>query len=280
MKQKIKHQSFSHQILPVEDISPEFCRTLKLVFTDIDGTITKNGQILDESYTALWDLFRAGIDVVPVTGRPAGWCDHIARMWPVRGVIGENGAFFYLYDRKNRKMLRNYLISEGEKAKGKIVLERIKNRVLEEVPEAGIAADQPFRIADLAIDYCEDVEPISKEGIKKICQIISEEGGTYKISDIHINCWYGSFNKINGVKEFIQKVYHTDFSLMIKNATYIGDSPNDEPIFRVFPVTIAVANLKNFIDEISYFPNYITHEESAYGFSEAVKVILKKRKNK
>ena len=275
MKQKTRCN-----IPPIEEIPPTFCKNLKLLFTDIDGTITKNGQIIDASYSALWDLSRAGIDVVPVTGRPAGWCDHIARMWPVKGVIGENGAFFYLYDRKNRKMLRNYLISEEEKIKGKKILEKIKTRVLREVPKAGIAADQPFRIADLAIDYCEDVEHLKKEDIQKICRIITEEGGTYKISDIHINCWYGSFNKITGVKKFIAEFYQTDFSQIIRKATYIGDSPNDEPIFRVFPLTIAVANLKDFIDEISYLPNYITHEESAYGFKEAVDTILKKRKER
>lgn len=275
MKQKTRCN-----IPPIEEIPPTFCKNLKLLFTDIDGTITKNGQIIDASYSALWDLSRAGIDVVPVTGRPAGWCDHIARMWPVKGVIGENGAFFYLYDRKNRKMLRNYLISEEEKIKGKKILEKIKTRVLREVPKAGIAADQPFRIADLAIDYCEDVEHLKKEDIQKICRIITEEGGTYKISDIHINCWYGSFNKITGVKKFIAEFYQTDFSQIIRKATYIGDSPNDEPIFRVFPLTIAVANIKDFIDEISYLPNYITHEESAYGFKEAVDTILKKRKER
>ena len=30
--------------------------------------------------------------VIPITGRPAGWCDHIARMWPVDAVVGENGT--------------------------------------------------------------------------------------------------------------------------------------------------------------------------------------------
>ena len=32
------------------------------------------------------------------TGLLAGWCDHIARMWPVDGVVGENGALYFWYD--------------------------------------------------------------------------------------------------------------------------------------------------------------------------------------
>ena len=263
---------------PIKDIPVNFCKGLKLFFTDIDGTITSNGQITDLSFSALWKLFNAGIDVIPVTGRPAGWCDHIARMWPVKGVIGENGAFYFLYDRKNKKMKRKYLISEEERKTGKNILEKIKSRVLKEVPGAKISADQPFRFADLAIDYREDVKPLSKEEIHKICNIITEEGAVYRISDIHINCWYGSFNKINGVKKFIEDVCSSEFSEIIKKSTYIGDSPNDEPIFKAFPLSIAVANLKNFIDEIKYFPSFITNKESADGFAEAVETILEKRK--
>jgi len=261
----------------INEIPTSFCKNLRLFFTDIDGTITNKGQITDRSYSALWKLYRSGIDVIPVTGRPAGWCDHIARMWPVKGVIGENGAFYFIYDREEKKMKRYYLISDEEKKKNTEILKRIKSRVLKEVPTAGISADQPFRLADLAIDYREDVKPLSKVEIDKICQIITEEGATYRISDIHINCWYGSFNKIKGVKSFIKKVYSEDFSELLNKSTYTGDSPNDEPIFKAFPLSIGVANIKNFINEIHHLPDFITNKESADGFAEAADIILEKR---
>ena len=79
-------------------------RDLRILLTDIDDTITSDGQLEAEAYGALHRLNAAGIAVIPVTGRPAGWCDHIARMWPVAGVVGENGAFYFIYDRKRRKM--------------------------------------------------------------------------------------------------------------------------------------------------------------------------------
>ena len=134
---------------------------LSWLFTDIDDTLTTDGMLPDSSYRALWDLSRAGISVVPVTGRPAGWCDHIARMWPVAAVVGENGAFYYSYDRERRKMTRGVLRGPAgwawPTARG---CRRLPQRVLREVPGTALAADQPFRISDFAIDYCEDVPPL------------------------------------------------------------------------------------------------------------------------
>ena len=74
---------------------------IKVVLTDIDDTLTTDGNLTAAAYTALESLHNAGFGVVPITGRPAGWCDHIARMWPVDGVVGENGAFYFRYDREN-----------------------------------------------------------------------------------------------------------------------------------------------------------------------------------
>jgi hydroxymethylpyrimidine pyrophosphatase-like HAD family hydrolase len=62
---------------------------IRFVLFDIDDTITEKGLLPEESYSALWALRRAGIAAIPVTGRPAGWCDLIARQWPVAGVVGE-----------------------------------------------------------------------------------------------------------------------------------------------------------------------------------------------
>ena len=71
-------------------------------------TLTTDGQLPSASYNAMERLRDSGLAVVPITGRPAGWCDLIARLWPVDGVVGENGAFYFHYDRDNRKMRRYY----------------------------------------------------------------------------------------------------------------------------------------------------------------------------
>ena len=81
---------------------------IKAVLTDIDDTLTTAGVLTAEAYMALERLQRACIRVIPVTGRPAGWCDHIARMWPVDAVVGENGAFYFRYEHGKRTMLRRF----------------------------------------------------------------------------------------------------------------------------------------------------------------------------
>jgi HAD superfamily hydrolase (TIGR01484 family) len=264
---------------PISRIPASFCQTLKIFFCDIDDTITAGGLLTPESFSALWGLHDDGIEVVPVTGRPAGWCDHIARMWPVAAVIGENGSFTYSYDRQARKMQRVSLILEQEQREGREKLERVRERVLKEVPASRIAADQAFRITDLAIDFREDVvPPLSNQEIDRICSIIEEEGATYKISSIHINCWYGSFDKVSGVRRFLaDRGQDLDNDEVQDSIAFIGDSPNDEPLFAALKHSIAVANIRTFLDRLSHLPAYVTEKESAEGFSEAVRTILEKR---
>jgi hypothetical protein len=193
-------------------------------------------------------------------------------------VIGENGAFTYSYDRQGRKMRRVSLIDEQERLKGREKLERVRERVLREVPASRIAADQAFRVTDLAVDFFEDVvPPLSPDEIDRICRIIEEEGATYKISSIHVNCWYGSFDKVSGVRRFLaDRGEDLNSGEVQDRIAFIGDSPNDEPMFAALKHSIAVANIRTFLHRLSHMPAYITERESAEGFSEAVLVILKK----
>jgi hydroxymethylpyrimidine pyrophosphatase-like HAD family hydrolase len=73
---------------PVSEMTAEEAGGIRYVLMDIDDTITREGKLLAVSYDALWKLKEAGLAVIPVTGRPAGWCDLIAREWPVDGVVG------------------------------------------------------------------------------------------------------------------------------------------------------------------------------------------------
>lgn len=264
-------------MMPVSLIETKLCKELEFLFTDIDDTITENGKIPTSTIDSIWKLSEAGIQVVPVTGRPAGWCDFIARMWPVAGVIGENGAFYFSYDEKNRKVIRKYAQSSEERAEGRRKLNQLRLRVLKEVPGCGIASDQDFRIADLAIDFCEDVDRLSDDAIKKICSIVEEEGATYKISSIHINCWYGNYDKLTCFNTFLKDFAGKDLNQMQDKITFMGDSLNDEPMFKGLRYTIAVANILQFKEQLKDFPAYITNNKSAIGFKEAVDTILDKR---
>jgi len=262
---------------PVSELPVEACRHLAFLFTDIDDTLTREGMLPAGSYAALWDLHEAGIRVVPVTGRPAGWCDHIARMWPVDAVVGENGAFFYRYDRVRRAMKRSYTLPPAELAASRQRLAAIADRILREVPGTAIAADQSFRISDYAIDFCEDVPPLPPSSVDAICQILAAEGVTHKVSSIHVNYWVGGFDKLSCARRYLAEHAGMPLEEAAERAVFLGDSPNDEPLFAGFPHTIAVANIGKFLDRLVHLPEYITAGETADGFVEAATTILARR---
>ena len=263
---------------PLLRIEPRLCRELAWLFTDIDDTLTADGMLPDTSYRALWDLSRAGVSVVPVTGRPAGWCDHIARMWPVAGVVGENGAFCYSYDHARRGMSRHFAGEPGSAAADRGRLERVAARVLREVPGTALAADQPFRVSDVAIDYREDVPPLPPDRVDEICALLAEEGVSFKVSSIHVNFWLGAFDKLSGVRLLLARRFGTRFEEVDPRALFVGDSPNDEPLFAGFRHSIAVGNIRSFLPRLRHMPEFVTEAESAAGFCEAAGMILKHRR--
>ena len=144
----------------VADMPIETARSVTTLFADIDDTLTTDGRLPAAAYAALEALSEAGVSVAPITGRPAGWCDMIARMWPVAGVVGENGAFYFSYHASDRRMRRVFATPDQQRAENRQRLERVRARILAEVPGAAISADQHYREADLAIDFCEDVPPL------------------------------------------------------------------------------------------------------------------------
>ena len=103
-----------------------------------------------------------------------GWCDHIARMWPVDGVVGENGAFYFHYDRKNKKLVKRMISEKLGSWDVKFRLKKFAHRIFEEVPEAAFASDRKYGVADIAIDFCEDVEPLSQSQINLIVKIMEK----------------------------------------------------------------------------------------------------------
>jgi HAD superfamily hydrolase (TIGR01484 family) len=256
--------------LPLRLLPASFGARLSHLFTDIDDTLTADGMLPAGSYAALWDLSDAGISVVAVTGRPAGWCDHIARMWPVAGIVGENGAFFYSYDRRSRRMRRVW--TPGAAPSDADELARVAHRVLREVPGAALAADQAFRVSDCAIDFREDVPALPPERIDAICRILAEEGVHYKVSSIHVNFWKSGYDKMAGVRSFLAD--GPGFEALAEHVLFIGDSPNDEPLFAAFPHSIAVANVRPFLPRLTSLPEYVTEAESAEGFREAAAALL------
>jgi HAD superfamily hydrolase (TIGR01484 family) len=250
--------------------------TIRYVLADIDDTLTLDGRLPAVVFAAMEDLKKAGICMIPITGRPAGWCDHIARMWPVDGVVGENGAFYFYYDDGQRKMRRRYFKPEEQRRADRKKLEKLKWEILDKIPGCRISADQHYREADLAIDYCEDVPPLSTEDVDGIVRLFQAAGARAKISSIHVNGWFGDYDKLTMTRLLFAEVFKDDLAAVKENIIFIGDSPNDVPMFQFFPHSVGVANILQFKEKITHKPTWVTQQEGGYGFAEMVDLILAK----
>jgi HAD superfamily hydrolase (TIGR01484 family) len=179
---------------PLAEFPADTRASIRGVFFDIDDTLTTDGRLTADAYAAMERLHDAGLIVVPITGRSAGWCDHIARMWPVAAVVGENGAFYFRYDRAACRMIRRFIQDGHTRAAQRERLQEIGARIVAEVPGAAIAADQPYRDTDLAIDYCEDVPPLASEAVDRIAALMRARGLTAYVSSIHVNGCFGTYD--------------------------------------------------------------------------------------
>jgi len=247
---------------------------IKFILTDIDDTLTTEGRLKSDAYEAMERLSNKGYKVIPVTGRCAGWCDHIARMWPVDGVVGENGAFFFSYDHVNKKMNNLYSQTEEERRENFKLLHEIKDTILRSVSGAAVASDQDYRITDLAIDFAEDVPKLPQHKIDEIVQIAEQNGAVAKISSIHVNCWIGSHNKLSTSLKVLKESFGLNDAEIQNNVIFIGDSPNDSLMFGFFNNSVGVANVKELMNNIENPPKYITSNFSGDGFVELANFII------
>ena len=261
----------------INSITNKICGKIKGIFCDIDDTITNNGKLLDIAYNALWKAAKAGLKIVPITGRPAGWVDHIARMWPVNAVIGENGAFYFWME--NGKLQKYFIQDKNTRYQNRKKLEIIKNKILTQIPGTNTASDQSYRESDLAIDFCEDVPPLDTKSIQKIVQIFHSHKAEAKVSSIHVNGWFGNFNKVSTCSLLMKNLWNESSDSDYENYIFCGDSPNDEPMFTKFPYCVGVANIKPWLSQMNAHPKYYTQKSGGKGFAEMIDIILEKRAN-
>jgi HAD superfamily hydrolase (TIGR01484 family) len=256
---------------PLESLDPHGIRGLLF---DLDDTVTTDGKLTAAAYEAMERLHAAGRIVVVVTGRPAGWCDHLARMWPVDAVVGENGAFYFWHDAPRAKLERRYHDSPEVREANRARFSRIADRILREVPGAALSADQPYRETDLAIDYREDVLALSLESAERIAALMRESGMTAKVSSIHVNGWFGQYDKLGMALRMLRERFALEPEAAARTIAFVGDSPNDAPMFEFFARSIGVANVMQFRGRLGAAPRYVTRAESGAGFVEVVERLL------
>jgi hypothetical protein len=262
---------------PLSEMPCAIAAGMHTVFSDIDDTVTTDGHLTPQAYAALDELRRAGLRVILITGRPAGWCDHIARMWPVDAVIGENGAFYYWHDQAAHKLRCRHLLTNAERAANTTKLATVRETILHEVPGCAVASDQFCRLYDLAIDFCEDVPALPQSAIDSIVALMQQAGMSAKVSSIHVNGWFGQYDKLSMAHLLMRERYGLELAQEREHFMFVGDSPNDEPMFSYLPYAVGVSNVMAFANRMIALPAFVTPSRGGAGFAELAQVLITAR---
>lgn len=235
----------------------EFDR-VRFVLTDMDETLTHEGRLPAATYAALERLRRTAIKVIVVTAAPAGWCDQMARMWPVDGVIGENGGLFF---RRGGEygVLRHFWHGDAQRAR----LGEIGRRIVAQVPGAALADDQPFRLASLAF-----ARPDNAPARTALLAALRRAGLNATENNLWLLGWIGDFDKLAMTRRVLADVDDEEIC-------YCGDSENDTPMFRTFRHSIGMSTVRG--RALSSYPNWITRAPGGAGFVEAADAVLAAR---
>lgn len=185
------------------------------------------------------------------------------------------GAFYFWMDEKEGRMKKRFLDTAEVREEKRERLEAVKKDILASVPGTAIASDQLYREADLAIDYCEDVEPLGVEAVEEICRIFRKHGCRCKVSSIHVNGWFGDYDKLGMTKTFVRELWGMNLDECRENFLFCGDSPNDEPMFEYFPNSVGVRGVLRFAHHMKYVPSFVTDRDGSDGFAEIADTILK-----
>jgi len=238
---------------------------LRGVIFDIDDTVTNHGVLEAEAFVAIHRLSGMGVDLVAVTGRPLGWTDVVARMWPVRIAVGENGAGWAWMDGVHAR--EGYFSKPQERAAHDRLLDEIRQDVASKMPHVRVANDRGARRCDLAFDVGEEVS-LPKADIDALVGLIESHGARSAVSTVHAHATPGGWDKARGVERALREVLNVDLDEELHRWVFVGDSGNDAAAFTRFPVSVGVANVREHLHRLPTPPQYVTDSDRGRGFAE------------
>ena len=253
------------------------------LFTDIDDTLTTEGAITPDALQALADLKAAGLHVIPITGRPIGWCEPFmagpaGSTWPVDAMVAENGAVAFARGTGSgpQALTKLYQQDAATRSANRARMREIAAQVEAEVPGVRLSRDSTGRETDLAFDYAEfDRHP--PETVEQVLAVLQRAGMQTTVSSIHIHGCFGDFNKWQGANWIVRELLGRDLAQELDRWVFVGDSGNDQAMFQHFTHSVGVANIARFVPQLAHLPRYVTRGERGAGFAEVAKALLAAR---
>ncbi len=252
--------------MPPQLITPSLSKVafekVRLVATDMDGTLTVKGQF-EPSLLQAFDRLRShNIEVMIVTGRSAGWVSGLVNYLPVVGAIAENGGLYISKHNLEPVILPDIPQMAAHRDRLANLFDKLKKRY----PNLRPALDNPFRITDWTFD----IDGLSEDDIAWLQKTACAEptmGFTYSNVQCHLKI--ERQNKAAGLTKVLQQQFP---QLTPAEVVTVGDSPNDESLFDPgqFPCSVGVANVAHYLSVLAHQPSYITKAAEGAGFIELV----------
>ena len=272
---------------PVHDLPRGAWAQVAGVLTDIDDTLTTDGAITPDALEALAQLKAAGLHVIPITGRPVGWSEPFARVWPVDAIVAENGAVALIPDDLNKNGLQRlpherkqlskiYQQAAATRAANFSRMQCVLAQIEATVPGARRAQDSAGRECDIAIDHSEFTQ-LPQADIDRCVALMRAAGMNATVSSIHVNGWYGAHDKWQGAQWIVRELLGRELAAELDRWVYVGDSTNDQRMFEHFTHSVGVANIARFVPQLDHLPRYITPSARGAGFAELARCLLAAR---
>lgn len=246
---------------------------LRGLLTDIDDTLTTEGRLQASAYHALERLHQAGLRVVPVTGRSAGWAHMILKTWPVDAVVAESGGLYLTRDATGRLIEVTHQ-PPAEIAAGRAALLALATNLIDAHPGLAWASDNTYRRVDVAIDWCEEVAPVAAPQVEAVIAALRAAGYRARASSVHINTWLGEFDKAPMALRCLRERWGIDAQEARAAWLFVGDAPNDASMYEQFPLSVGVANIAPALPRLPVPPAWITRASHGAGFEELAERLL------
>ncbi len=246
-------------LIPLKNAETAQLQAVRLVATDMDGTLTVAEKFGPGLVAALTRLAAAQIETVIVTGRSAGWVSAIAHYLPVVGAICENGGIFYQGE------TARFLVPIADVAQHRQALAAMFGQLQQRFPAIRAASDNQFRLTDWTFD----VAGLSRAQLQEMAQMCQDMGWGFTYSTVQCHIKLPSQEKSNGLQNVMASVFP---GIRPEQMVTVGDSPNDVSMFdrSIFPLSMGVANIANYLDQMAHHPLWIASGEGGDGFGELV----------
>jgi len=245
------------------DIVPDLARKIRLVITDVDGTIVPSGDCLSPAVLeAVRRLEEEGIMVGLASGRTFSRLESLVQDLGISGpIIAENGGAAKL--KANAGMVDlGYSRQPAIKA-----LEKLKRLFPEAIEER---EDNRYRLVDVGIRSL----GVETEELRKHldnAQILD--------SGYMLHLLQKGVSKGGTLMRLMRKI--GDGTLSPDEILVLGDSPTDASMFQLFPHSVVIPNPRLPVERrraLQKLAKYVSDAALGEGFAEVARHILASRR--